>query len=146
MVLVSYILYNYISILQTKFSYGEGYEARGVGLEAMPLDEHIEGRHSEGEACLERRPDSVHDLLEMKHHRQHGEHRRRGQEDLRPVLMGLQETKEPRPLGEAGEQRPIVARQPAIEGTIPDTFERMQQSQGHHLTGPEAGLGMFGEA
>src|SRR5437660_540359 len=75
MVLVSYILYNYISILQTKFSYGEGYEARGVGLEAMPLDEHIEGRHSEGEACLERRPDSVHDLLEMKHHRQHGEHR-----------------------------------------------------------------------
>ncbi len=50
------------------------------------------------------------------------EHRRSGQEDLRPVLMGLQETKEPRPLGEAGEQRPIVARQPAIEGTIPDTF------------------------
>jgi hypothetical protein len=28
--------------------------------------------------------------------------------------MGLQETKEPRPLGEAGEQRPIVARQPAL--------------------------------
>src|SRR5437899_8308125 len=46
------------------------------------------------------------------------EHRRSGQEDLRPVLMGLQETKEPRPLGEAGEQRPIVARQPAIEGPV----------------------------
>src|SRR5712691_11384677 len=73
------------------------------------------------------------------------EHRRSGQEDLRPVLIGLKETKEPRPLGEPGEQRPIVARQPAIEGTIPDTFERMQQSQGHHLTGPEVGLGVFGQ-
>jgi hypothetical protein len=73
------------------------------------------------------------------------EHRRRGQENLRPVLMGLQEAKEPGALGEAGEQRPIVARQPAIEGTIPDPFERMQQSQGHHLTGPEEGLRMFGD-
>src|SRR5262245_55083452 len=73
------------------------------------------------------------------------EQRRRGQENLRPVLMGLQETKEPRPLGEAGEQRSIVARQPAIEGTIPDPFEGMQQSQGHHLTGPEVRLRMFGD-
>ena len=37
-------------------------------------------------------------------------HRRRGQEDRRPVLRGLQEPQEPRPLGEAREQRPIVAR------------------------------------
>src|SRR5262249_50510587 len=36
-------------------------------------------------------------------------------------------------------------RQPAIEGTIPAPFERMQESQGHHLTGPEVGLGMFGD-
>ena len=36
------------------------------------------------------------------------EHGRSGQEDLRPVLMGLQKTKEPRPLGQAGEQWPIV--------------------------------------
>src|SRR4029453_3005625 len=61
------------------------------------------------------------------------------------VLMGLQETKEPGALGEAGEQRPIVARQPAIEGTIPATFERMQQPQRDHLAGPEVGLGMFGD-
>src|SRR5215475_822995 len=73
------------------------------------------------------------------------EHRRRGQEDLRPVLMRLQETKKPRPFGEAGEQHPIVARQPAIEGAIPDPFEGMQQSQGDHLTGPEEGLRMFGD-
>ena len=31
MVLVSYILYIYVSILQTKFSYGEVHEARRVG-------------------------------------------------------------------------------------------------------------------
>src|SRR5215468_1201836 len=73
------------------------------------------------------------------------EHRRRGQEDPRPVLMGLQETKEPRPLGQAGEQRLIVARQPAIERTIPDAFERMQEPERHHLTGPEVRLGVFGD-
>src|SRR5215475_1782290 len=36
-------------------------------------------------------------------------------------------------------------RQPAIEGPIADAFEGMQQSQGDHLTGPEVGLGMFGD-
>src|SRR5262245_59684333 len=37
MVLVSYILSNYVSILQTKFSDREGYKARRVGLETMRL-------------------------------------------------------------------------------------------------------------
>src|SRR6266446_6461319 len=46
------------------------------------------------------------------------EPRRGGQEDLRPVLMRLQEAKEAGALGEAGKQRPIVTRQPAIEGTV----------------------------
>ncbi len=41
----------------------------------MQLDEHSEGGHGEGEACLERRPDAVHHLLEMADERQHGEHR-----------------------------------------------------------------------
>src|SRR5499433_814332 len=58
--------------------------------------------------------------------------------------MGLQKTKEPRPLGQAGEQWPIVARQPAIEGPVPHTFEGMQQPQGDDLTGPEVGVGVFG--
>src|SRR4030095_544465 len=71
-------------------------------------------------------------------------HGRSGQQSLCPVLMGLEETKEPRPLGEAREQRPIVARQPAIERPVPDTFEGMQQPQGDHLTGPEVRLRMFG--
>jgi hypothetical protein len=54
------------------------------------------------------------------------EHSRSGQEDLRPGLMRLKKTKEPRPLGKVGEQCPIVARQPAIEGPVPPTFEGMQ--------------------
>ena len=54
MVLVSYSLDNYVSILQTKLSNREGHEARRIGLEAMLLDEHIEGRHGEGQARLKR--------------------------------------------------------------------------------------------
>ena len=75
MVLVSYILDNYISILQTKFSYGERHEARRVGLEAMPLDEHIEGGHGEREPGVKIGPDPVHDLFAMADERQHREHR-----------------------------------------------------------------------
>src|SRR5882724_12102350 len=47
MVLVSDRLSNDISILQTKLSHREGHEARRIGLEAMPLDQHIEGGHGE---------------------------------------------------------------------------------------------------
>src|SRR5262245_59858655 len=36
-------------------------------------------------------------------------------------------------------------RQPAIEGSIADAFQRMQQSQGDDLAGPEMGLGVFGD-
>jgi hypothetical protein len=59
--------------------------------------------------------------------------------------MRLEETKEPRALGEAGKQRPIIARQPAREGPVAHAFEGMQQPQGDHLTGPEVGFGMFGD-
>src|SRR5919108_4119260 len=75
MVLVSYLLDTYIGSLQTKFSYGERHEARRVGLEAMPLDEHIEGRHGEREARVEIGPHAMHDLFEMADERQHREHR-----------------------------------------------------------------------
>src|SRR5216683_2018525 len=256
MVLVSYKLDNYVSILQTKRSHRERYEARRIGLEAMPLDQHIEGGHGECQAGLKVLPAPVHDFLEVADHRQHREHRlhqqavlprtaltqfevggvtlrrmetgvtqdnhapvdlaneplkgvirdigrvtrpphdqpplvqqqtefapdnppvirhafaadllraaalahgvdqldpigvddpehrRSGQEGCRPVLMGLQEAKEPRPLGEAGEQGAIVARQPPIKRAVADAFERMQQPQRDHLTGPEVGFGMFGD-
>src|SRR6266853_338623 len=73
------------------------------------------------------------------------EHRWGGQESPRPVLMGLQEAKEPGALGEAGEQGAIVARQPPIKRAVAHAFERMQQPQGDDLAGPEVGLRMFGD-
>src|SRR4029434_7687080 len=75
MVLVSYTPYNHISLLQTKFSDRERHETRRVGLEAMPLDEDIKGRHGEGQACLKIGPAPVHDLFEMADERQHREDR-----------------------------------------------------------------------
>jgi len=56
MVLVSYILDNYIGSLQTKLHHREGHEARRIGLEAMPLDQYIEGGHGEREPCLKNTP------------------------------------------------------------------------------------------
>ena len=73
------------------------------------------------------------------------EHGRGGQERPRPILMGLEETKEPGALGQPWKQRPIVTRQPPIEGSIADAFERMQQPQGDDLAGPEVSLGVFGD-
>src|SRR5262249_39864118 len=82
MVLVSDKPSHSIGILQTKLSYGEGHEARRIGLEAMPLDEHIEGRHGECQARLKIGPAPVHDLFEMANERQHREDRL----DEHPVL------------------------------------------------------------
>ncbi len=73
------------------------------------------------------------------------EHRRSGQEDLRPVVMRFEETKEPGAFGKAGKQRPLVACQPAREGSVADAFEGMEEPQGDHLTGPEAGIWVFGD-
>src|SRR5437016_1815347 len=75
MVLVSYLLDNYISILQTKINHREGHEARRIGLEAMPLHQHIEGRHGERQSGVERCPHAMHGLLEMADHSEHREHR-----------------------------------------------------------------------
>jgi len=75
MVLVFYILIKNSSILQTKISHRKGHEARRVGLEAMPLDQHIEGRHGERQARLKIRPTPMHDFLEVANERQHREHR-----------------------------------------------------------------------
>src|SRR5437764_6571811 len=75
MVLVSDRPSGDMGILQTKFSYREGYKTRRIGPEAIPLDEHIKRRHSEGEAGLEILPDAVHDFLKVADHGQHGKHR-----------------------------------------------------------------------
>ena len=47
MVLVSDKPSNNTGLLQTKLRHREGHETRRGGLEAMPLDQHIEGRHGE---------------------------------------------------------------------------------------------------
>src|SRR2546425_6925842 len=75
MVLVSYIPYSYISHLQTKLGHREGHEARRIGLEAMPLHQHIEGGHGEREARLKIRPAPMHHLFEMAEEREHREYR-----------------------------------------------------------------------
>jgi hypothetical protein len=74
MVLVSYTQYKHSSILQTKLRDGEGDEARRIGLEAMPPDQHIEGRHSEREPGVEIRSHAVRDPLKMADYGQHREH------------------------------------------------------------------------
>src|SRR5712691_3413554 len=68
------VVTNGVSLLQTKLSDREGYEARRIGLEAMPLDQHIEGRHGEREPGLKIGPAPMHHLFEMADKRQHGEH------------------------------------------------------------------------
>ena len=73
------------------------------------------------------------------------EHRRSGQEDLRPVLTGREEAQEPRPLGEPGKQSTRVARRPALEGPVAHAFEGMQQPQSDDLAWPQDGVGVFGE-
>src|SRR5437870_10869070 len=75
MVLVSDKLSSDIGILQTKFSHREGHEARRVRLETVPLDQHIEGRHGERQACLKIRPAPMHHLLQMADECQHREYR-----------------------------------------------------------------------
>ena len=65
MVLVSYIPHNDVSIFQAKLSEREGYEARCLGVAAMPLDQHIAGRHGEHKPGVAIGPDPVHNLCAM---------------------------------------------------------------------------------
>src|SRR2546422_865270 len=89
MVLVSYMLGNYISLSQTKFSNREWHEARCGGLETMPLDQHIEDRHGEREPRLKIRPAPMHHLLQMADERQHREHRLH-QQTILPLAVRTQ--------------------------------------------------------
>src|ERR1051326_580477 len=61
--------------LQTKLGNREGHETRRVGLETMPLDQHIEERHRECEPGLKIRPLAVHDFLEVADECQHRQDR-----------------------------------------------------------------------
>src|SRR5262245_46902353 len=63
------------SILQTKLRHREGHETRRVGLETIPLDQHIEGGHGVRQARLKIGPASMHHLFQMADQCQHREHR-----------------------------------------------------------------------
>ena len=63
MVLVADKPSNNTGILQTKLSHRAGDEARRVGLEAMPLDQDIEGGHGEREPGVKIRPHTVHPMF-----------------------------------------------------------------------------------
>ena len=75
MIAAAYVLTTGVSLLQTQLSHREGYAAKRMGLESMPLDQHIEGRHGERQTGVERRPDPMHDLLAVTDQCQHREHR-----------------------------------------------------------------------
>src|SRR6266446_3208166 len=55
---------NGVNRLQTKLSDREGHETIQVGLQALPLNQHIEGRPGERQTGMEICPDPMHDLLE----------------------------------------------------------------------------------
>jgi hypothetical protein len=55
-----------VSILHPKLGPHEGHEARRMGLKAMPLDQHIEGRHGERELGVEILPPAVHDPVDWR--------------------------------------------------------------------------------
>src|SRR4029450_5239209 len=75
MVLVSDKPSNDIGFLQTKLGNRERHKARRIGLEAIPLDQDIEGGHGEREARLKIRPAPMHHLFEMADEREHRENR-----------------------------------------------------------------------
>ena len=51
-----------------------------------------------------------------------------GQQALSPMLMGIEQPKQPRPIGQRREQGAIVSNEPPIEGPIPNAFECEQDA------------------
>jgi len=51
------------------------YAAIFIDLDAVPLNEQVEHRHSVSQSALEISPNPMHHLLEVTHHGQHGQHR-----------------------------------------------------------------------
>jgi hypothetical protein len=72
MVLVSYILCNHVSLLQTQLGDRERHEASRMRPSARPLDAHMEGGHGKRQPRLHIRPHPVQDLLAVADARQPG--------------------------------------------------------------------------
>ena len=75
----------------------------------------------------------------------HAEHRGGGQKPCGPRRGRLQEPCQARTLRHVGKQRQGVARQPALEGAGPTTFDGIQQRQRHDFTRREFGVRMCGD-
>ncbi len=65
------------------------------------------------------------------------------QEARGPVLVGGEQAEQARALGQLGEQRAVIARQPAVEGARAASFKHEQQRQGHDLARKQVGLRVF---
>jgi hypothetical protein len=73
--IIGTVITNGVSRLQTELRHREGHEASRIGLEAIPLDEHIEGGHREREPGVKRRPEPAHDFREVANDGQHRQDR-----------------------------------------------------------------------
>src|SRR5262247_1637505 len=74
----------------------------------------------------------------------HSQHGGGGQKPGGPRRVRLEEPGQAGALRHLGKQRPVVARQPAIESPRPAAFDGIQQGQRHDFTGVEFGVRVFG--
>src|SRR6516165_3770436 len=88
----------------------------------MPLDQHVEGGHGEGEPGVKILPHTVHDFLEVADDGQHREHRFY----QHPVL----------PLAPRGSTPPPGAvADPLLKSGEPEWIQRYTSPHKHHHTG-----------
>lgn len=69
--------------------------------------------------------------------------RGRGQKVKGPSLMSFEQPKQAGALRQVGEQCPAVVHQPAVEGSIADPLQGVQQTQRDDFARPQQRLGMF---
>src|SRR5436853_23496 len=63
-----------VLVLQTELSNRQMHSTLAVGLQSVPVRQHVESCHSEGKSRLEIGPDSVSHMLEMTYGMKHREH------------------------------------------------------------------------
>jgi hypothetical protein len=71
------------------------------------------------------------------------EQRRRGQKAVNPLLMRVEEAKQPCSMRQVRKQMRQITLDPAVEGPVAHPLEGKQQSQRDHFTGIQPGLGML---
>ncbi len=74
----------------------------------------------------------------------HPQQGRLGQKPQGPPPVRGERPKQPGPLGQARKQGVIVPGEPAVEGSVADPLQGVQDPQRYHLAGPQLRLGVFG--